>query len=148
MYAQPQFVALGVLCCALCCALCRAQTLLISPFTRRYFRKHPGGSGVPEIGTEAGTIDVSRCTAVIKVTSLFLSLPHIPSRLIFSSHLFPLFSSQLPCTASEHRNAHATTVPDELLLLIVIDSRCDVTLALVACVRSVLLQQHHMHDRF
>jgi hypothetical protein len=144
MYAQPQFVALGVVCCALCCALrcalCRAQTLLISPFTRRYFRKHPGGSGVPEIGTEAGTIDVSRCTAVIKVTSLLLSFS--PSSPVLSDLLFPSLSSLLKSSPLHRRRASGTptTVPDELLLLIVIDSRCDVTLALVACVRSVLVQ--------
>mmetsp|Transcript_28255 Transcript_28255/g.74108 ORF Transcript_28255/g.74108 Transcript_28255/m.74108 type:complete len:210 (+) Transcript_28255:334-963(+) len=32
----------------------------------RYFRKHPGGTGVPEVGTQAGTIDIRKVTELIK----------------------------------------------------------------------------------
>lgn len=40
----------------------------------RYFKKHPGGSGVPEVGTQAGTIDVTRVTEMSKVGTSFVAV--------------------------------------------------------------------------
>eukprot|EP00035_Acanthoeca_spectabilis_P038636 m.54907 g.54907 ORF g.54907 m.54907 type:complete len:209 (-) comp9225_c0_seq2:1153-1779(-) len=40
--------------------------VLYSDGKLRYFKKHPGGSGVPEVGTQAGTIDVTRVTEMSK----------------------------------------------------------------------------------